>query len=303
MSVATRPVRGGSPAVRRRAGAVVRGYPWLLPTIVVFGLFSWYPLVRGVVLAFQDDNLVSPPIWVGLANFRYVLTDSLFRVAWVNTVEFLLLGLVLGYALPVLVAVAISEMRRLQGFLRFLVYVPVVLPPVVSVLLWKWFYDPATGLFNQVLSAVGLPSSPWIQSSSTAMVSLVLVATWSSFGATALVYVAALSGVSGRLYEAAELDGAGALRRLWHVTLPQLRYILLVMLLLQIIGTMQVFTEPFVLTGGGPNNSTTTVALQIYDYAFVYNDYGAAAALSVVLAAVLAVLTALYLWLTRRWAQ
>lgn len=184
-----------------------------------------------------------------------------------------------------------------------MIYLPVVLPPVVSVLMWQWFYDPSSGLFNEVLRALHLPTSQWIQSSGTAMVSLVLEATWAGFGGTALIYVAALQGVSGRLYEAAELDGAGFFHRLWHITLPQMRFILLVMLLLQVIGTMQVFTEPYVMTDGGPNNSTTTVVLQIYNYAFVDNNYGAAAGLSVILAGVLGLLTVVYLALTRRWSE
>jgi multiple sugar transport system permease protein len=295
--------------VARGAGAArplrrsLRGYSFLVPTLLIFGLFSWYPLVRGVVLAFQNDNLVAPSTWAGLANFHTVFHDTLFATAWKNTAEFVILGLLFGYGVPLIVALAISEMRHWRGFLRVLVYLPVVLPPVVSVLLWQWFYDPSSGLFNEVLRALHLPTSQWIQSSGSAMVSLVLEATWAGFGGTALIYVAALQGVSGRLYEAAELDGAGFFGRLWHITLPQMRFILLVMLLLQVIGTMQAFTEPYVMTDGGPNNATTTVVLQIYNYAFVDSNYGAAAALSLILAAVLGVLTVIYLALTRRWSQ
>jgi multiple sugar transport system permease protein len=134
-----------------------------------------------------------------------------------------------------------------------------------------------------------------------AMPSLVLEATWAGAGGAVLIYLAALSGVPTELYEAAELDGASVWRRLWHVTLPHLRPILLIMLLLQVINTFQVFTEPFVLTDGGPEDSTVTVLLLIYRYAFVNGDYGTAAALSVSLAAVLAVLSAVYLRLTRTW--
>jgi multiple sugar transport system permease protein len=278
-------------------------YPYLVPGLVVFGLFAWYPIVRGVVLAVQNDNLVAPPTFVGLDNFTRVVHDAFFALAWRNTFQFTAFGLVIGYAVPLVLAIAMSEMRHAQSYLRLLAYIPVVLPPVVSVLLWKWFFDPGAGLFNQILHGVGLPTSQWIQSPSSAMVSLVLEATWATFGATTLIYIASLKGISGALYEAAELDGAGFFRRIWHVTMPQLRYLLLVTVLLQVIATMQVFTEPYVMTDGGPSGSTTTVALLIYNYAFVYNDYGSAAALSVLLALVLAVLTGGYLALTRRWSH
>lgn len=292
-----------SPALTRRIKHSAGSYPFILPALLVFGLFSWYPIVKGIDLAFQHDNLVAPPRYVGWANFTRVLHDSMFGIAWRNTIEFTLLALVVGYAVPFVLAIAISEMRHLQGYLRLMAYLPVVLPPVVSILLWNWFYDPGTGLFNHVLHSAGLPTSQWTQSSNSALVSLLLTVTWSSFGTATILYTAALQGVPGSLYEAAELDGAGFARRLFHVTLPQMRYILLVMLLLQIIGTMQTFTAPYVMTDGGPNGSTTTVALLIYDYAFVDDNYGAAAALTVMLTVVLAVLTAVYLWLTKRWSD
>lgn len=292
-----------SSTTSRRLRHAAGSYPYVLPALLVFGLFAWYPMVKAVQLAFHRDNLVAPPQYVGWANFTRVFHDAMFTVAWRNTAEFTVLALLIGYVVPLFLAVAISEMRHLQGYLRLMAYLPVVLPPVVSILLWKWFFDPGSGLLNQILRGVGLPTSQWIQSSGTALVSLVLTMTWSSFGTATILYTAALQSVPGSLYEASELDGAGFMRRLWHVTLPQMRYILLVMMLLQIIGTMQTFTQPYVMTDGGPNGSTTTIVMLIYNYAFVYNNYGAAAALTVLLTLVLAVLTGAYLVLTRRWSH
>jgi multiple sugar transport system permease protein len=129
------------------------------------------------------------------------------------------------------------------------------------------------------------------------------MATWAAFGQGTVIFVAALMSIQSELYEAAEIDGASLLRRFWHVTLPQLRTVVLVLLLLQIIGTLQVFAEPFLLTGGGPENKTVTVLLLIYNYAFVYGDFGAATALSLLVAVVLAAVSALYLFVTRKWSQ
>ncbi|NYI03918.1 carbohydrate ABC transporter permease [Allostreptomyces psammosilenae] len=289
---------------RRRPGAARRALAalaFLLPTLLVFGYFAWWPILRSVTLSFQHTNLIDPPSWVGWANFGYVLTDPLLATTVRNTVWFVLLALVLGFPLPLFLAVVMSELRRFGALFRVLVYLPVVVPPVVAVLLWRWFYDPDYGLFNQALGLVGLGPYPWLQSTATAMPSLVLQATWAAAGSSVLIYLAALVSVPTELYEAAEIDGASIRRRLWHVTLPHLRGVLLVMLLLQIIGTFRVFTEPFVLTDGGPEDSTTTILLLIYRYAFVYGDYGAAAALGVLLAIALAALSAVYLRATRRW--
>ena len=158
------------------------------------------------------------------------------------------------------------------------------------------------GLFNTILGTVGIGPLPWLNSPGSAMPSIVLEATWAGAGNAVIIYLAALTSVRADLYEAAELDGAGVVRRVWHVMLPHLRGVILIMLLLQVIGTMQLFTEPLLFTGGGPQGSTMTVLLLIYNYAFVNGDYGAATALSVLLAAALAVLSAGFNLATRRWS-
>jgi multiple sugar transport system permease protein len=280
---------------------------FLLPTLVVFGAFSWYPIVRTVTMAFQHTNLVQPARWVGWDNFRTVWNDPLFPTAVKNTLYFAGLALVIGYPIPLAAAVIMSELRRSRGLFSVLAYLPVVIPPVVAVLLWKTFYDAGpTGVFNTVLGWVGLGPYPWLQSPHWAMPSLVLESTWANAGGTVIIYLAALRGVNRDLYEAAALDGAGVWRKVRHVTVPQLRGVLLVTMILQIIGTAQVFLEPYLFTSGGPNNSTVTVLLLIYDYAFgnsLGGDYGAATALSLMLAAVLAIFSAGYLRLTRSWSD
>lgn len=170
---------------------------------------------------------------------------------------------------------------------------------MVTALLWKWFYDPGAGLANETLRFLHLPTSNWSNGTDTALISLVIVATWANLGGTVLIYLAALQSIPGELYEAAELDGASLLQRVRYVTIPQTRFVILMLMLLQIIATMQVFTEPFVITGGGPESATVTVLYLIYKYAFLYNDFGGACALSVMLLVLLGVFSALYLRLTR----
>ncbi len=280
---------------------------FMLPLLVIFGAFSWYPIVRTAVMAFQHTNLVQAPTWVGLQNFSAVIHDPQTPTAVKNTAYFALLALVFGYPIPLAAAVLMSEVRNRRGTYSVLAYLPVVIPPVVAVLLWKTFYDASgTGVFNTIFGWIGLGPFPWLQSQSWAMPSLVLESTWANAGATVIIYLAALTAVNPELYEAASVDGAGIWRKVWHVTLPQLRGVLLVTLILQIIGTAQVFLEPYLFTSGGPANATLTVLLQIYDYAFgnsLGGDYGKATALSLMLAVFLALFSFVYLFATRSWSE
>nr|WP_185030289.1 sugar ABC transporter permease [Streptomyces candidus] len=275
-------------------------YGFLCAALFCFAMFAWWPIVKEVLLSFQQTNLVDEPTWVGLDNFRTVVEDPAFGQAWRNTLVFTLLALVCGFVVPFAVAIVLNELRHARAYLRFVVYLPVMLPPIVSVLLFRWFYDPGPGLFNQVLDVVGLPALAWLDSTDTALISLVIVSTWMNLGSGVLIYLAALQNIPGDLYEAAELDGAGILKRIRHVTIPQTRLILLLMLMLQIVATMQVFIEPYMLTGGGPENATVTVAYLMYQYAFVYGgNYGAGSALGLMLMIVLLTVAAVQLRLTR----
>ncbi|WP_338693460.1 sugar ABC transporter permease [Streptomyces sp. Q6] len=296
------PPRGPRPPTKRRRGARrnLIAYGFLCAALFCFAMFAWWPIIREVVLSFQQTNLVDDPEWVGLDNFRTVVDDPAFGQAWRNTLVFTLLALLCGYVVPFAVAIVLNELRHARAYLRFVVYLPVMLPPIVSVLLFRWFYDPGPGLFNQALDLVGLPTLSWLDSTSTALISLVIVSTWMNLGSGVLIYLAALQNIPGDLYEAAELDGAGILKRIWHVTIPQTRLILLLMLMLQIVATMQVFIEPFMLTGGGPENATVTVVYLMYQYAFVYGgNYGAGSALGLMLMVVLLAVAAVQLRLTR----
>ncbi len=313
-TVAARMRRTGT-SVRRGHGGVIgwvrRGglsaLIFALPMLIIFGVFSWWPIVRSVIMSFQRTNLVAPARWVGWSNFSYVLTDPDLPTAIRNTGYFALLALIIGFPLPLVCAVLMSSVRRGKGLYSVLAYLPVVVPPVVAVLLWKFFYDGSpTGVFNTVLGWVGLGPYAWLSSPHMVMPALVVESTWAAAGGTIIIYLAALLGVPGELYDAAEVDGAGIWSKIWHVTLPQLRGVLFITFILQIIGTVQVFLEQYLFTGGGPDNATLTILLMIYNYAFAHSlggDYGAATALSVMLAVVLAILSLIYFRLTSAWSK
>jgi multiple sugar transport system permease protein len=299
------------PRKRRRTpmswfrGGGMSNLVFMLPLLIVFGIFSWNPIVQSIIMSFQKTNLITSE-FVGIDNFVNVLQDPLLGRAMLNTLYFALLALVFGFPLPILLAVLMSEVRRGKGVYSALAYLPVIIPPVVAVLLWKFFYDASpTGVFNTIIGAFGIPPQPWIQNAASAMPSLVLEATWAAAGGSIIIYLAALLSVPPELYDAAEVDGASIWRKIWHVTLPQLRGVIFVMLILQVIATAQVFLEPFLFTGGGPANATVTVLLLIYRYAFqnsLGGDYGEATALSLMLALFLALLSFLYFKATERWS-
>jgi len=277
------------------------GHAFLLGALVCFAVFSWYPMVRGFIMSFQRTRR-GETSWVGWQNFERIVNDPSFTKAWQNTLTFTLLALVLGYALPFVIAILLNELRHAQGYLRALVYLPVMLPPASALFLFKYAYQPGEGgLFNFILNSLGLPMSNWTQSTTMTLPSLVIASTWMNMGGAILIYLAALQGIPGELYEAAELDGAGILGRIRHVTIPQTRLILSLMLMLQIVATMQLFIEPLILAGGaGVQDSATSVVYLIYQHAFYQNDFHGAAALGVMLLLALAGFSAVYVRLSPR---
>jgi multiple sugar transport system permease protein len=299
-SSAPPPVRiAGRRSLRRKLRDNLTGHAFLLGAVICFAFFSWYPMIKEIIMSFQRTRR-GVTTWVGWANYERIWNDPSFGAAWRNTLLFTLLALVLGYALPFFVAIVLNELRHAQGYLRVLVYLPVILPPAAGLLLFQYLYDPSdAGILNYLLTSVGLPKSQWVQSPDTTVLSLVLASTWLNMGGAVLIYLAALQSIPGDLYEAAEIEGAGILRRIWHVTIPQTRLILSLMFLLQVVATMQVFIEPLILAGGnGVQDSATSLVYLMYNHAFRLGDLNGAAALGVMLLLVLIVFSALYVRLS-----
>jgi multiple sugar transport system permease protein len=289
----------GRRSFRRRLAENLTGHGFLLGAVLCFALFSWYPMVKEIIMSFQRTRR-GVTTWVGWTNYERIWNDPSFVAAWRNTILFTLMALVLGYALPFVIAVVLNEFRHAQGYLRILVYLPVILPPAAGLLLFKFIYDASpSGILNYLFGLVGLPQQGFVQDPNTAVLSLVIASTWLNMGGAVLIYLAALQSIPGDLYEAAELEGAGVLRRVWHVTMPQTRLILSLMFLLQVVATMQVFVEPLILAGGnGIEDSATSLVYLMYNHAFKLNDLNGAAALGVMLMLVLLVFSALYVWLS-----
>jgi multiple sugar transport system permease protein len=255
------------------------GLLFLLPALVVFAVFQWYPIVQNFLLTFQSYVPGFDKEWIGFANISYVLHDPKLPKALLNTLQFVGICLAIGFVVPIIAAIAIMEIRKGRGFFRLAVYVPNIIPGIALYIIWRWIFNPSVGLLNQFIGLFGAHPHQWLLSSKEVLVSLSLMATWANFGATAVLYMASLTTISPELYEAAELEGAGFLRRVRHVTLPGISGTINLLLVLQLIATFQVLQEPFVMTSGGPNNASLTVMLLIYNYAFVDIQFGRAGAL------------------------
>lgn len=268
-------------------------YLFLLPALVLLGVFTFYPVVVGTALSLFDYNVITPPRFVGLAHFQALGHDRYFWTALGNSVRYLLVVPVLQ-ASGILLALWVRRPLRGMAVFRALYYLPVITSIVVVGLLWRWLYDDS-GLLNYVLLRLGLIHAPvhWLTDPSLALYAVMAVTWWKGLGYYMVIYLAGLEAIPPTYEEAAALDGAGPLARLLRVTLPLLRPSILLATTLSAISALRVFEEVYVMTGGGPVYSTYTVFYYMFDQAFTALHLGYAAAVGVVLAAVTVVFSVL----------
>ena len=266
------------------------GMMFLLPAIAVFCLFLWTPIAKGIVYSFMNIDFVNGSYFVGFENYREVFASRDTGIAVRNTIYYMFLGIVIGFWVPSLVAIAISELRWFQGSMRLLVYLPNIVPAVVLYTMWQYLYDPL-GPINQFLSWFGMDTILWLADKGMAMIAIVISETWQNFGTTTLIYLAAVVGIPKDQYEAAEIDGAGVLQRIRYITIPGIRHIFVLLFIMQLIGTSQGFQTHIAMTGGGPNNATLTYMYQLTNEAFTRFDYGKASAMGVLMFVVLTTLS------------
>lgn len=265
------------------------GYLFLVPAIVIFIVFLWVPIAKGMVYSFYHIDFVNGNTFVGLDNYAKVLNNPDVLLSVKNTLYYMLLCLVIGFWVPIAASIAISELRIFQGFARIAAYLPYVVPGVVLYGLWRWMYDPV-GPINALLGSFGLDPVAFVSDPNWSMVSLVFMETWQQFGSAMLIYLAGVLSVPRDWYESAEIDGAGVWSRIRYITLPALRNLIVLMLILQLIGTSQAYQSQLAMLDGGPNKATLTYALLTVKYAFTQLDYGAGTALGVLMFLALVVL-------------
>ncbi|GAB6106470.1 carbohydrate ABC transporter permease [Fusibacter bizertensis] len=275
---------------------------WLimLPSILLFAFFVWAPLFENVRLSLFDAQGIRTVKFVGIENYLRVFTNPSFLPALKNTFYYIFWSLLLGFWAPIVIASLITETLYFKGLFRVGVYFPNILPGLASVMLWGFFFRPGkTGVLNILLDKVGIDPFTWLTTPGWTIPLIVLTLTWKAAGSTALIYMAAISNINQDLYEAATIDGASPFKRFLHIMLPSILSLGKTLLILQIIAVFQILYEPLVMTNGGPNNASISIMQLVYKYAFQDYNYPMAAALSVMICAVLVVLTIVYFKVTK----
>ena len=278
-------------------GGVICASPWLIGFVV----FGGGPMLFSLIISFCDYDILNAPRFVGTANYRGMSSDDLLPTAIWNTV-YMVIGVPLSMAVGLGLAMLLNMKARGIALWRTLFYLPAVVPMVVSSVLWIWILNPQGGLINLCLEAIGIEGPRWLQSAQWSKTSLILMGLWTA-GSGMIVWLAGLNGIPQSLYEAASIDGANKWRQFLNVTLPQLTPYIFFNMLMGLIGTFQIFGQAFVMTGGGPENSTLFYVYHLFNYAFRYGRMGYASALAWGLFVVVLGLTIVQLQLSKRWVH
>lgn len=292
-------VRARTTAPRRRP----RNDLWLAlvfiaPAAVGFAVFLAWPTVRGIYLSFTSYNLLTEPEFTGLQNYARLVQDSIFWHSMVVTVEYVLINIVIQTVVALFIAVMMHRLTK-STFVRGIVLAPYLVSNVVAALVWLWILDTQLGIGNEMLAALGLDRIPFLQSDVWGIPSIALINVWRHVGYTALLIFAGLQSLPETVYEAGRIDGASEWKMFWRITVPLLRPILSLVLIITVIGSFQVFDTVAVTTQGGPANATNVVQNYIYNLAFGRFQFGYASAVSVALLIVLSIITIIQYRLTR----
>ena len=283
--------RAGSGAVRLRRS--VYPYVWISPALLVFGVFTLLPLAAGVALSLVGWDGIHAARWQGLANYVQVLQDQTFWQALGHNVIYAV-GTVVGkIVLALVLAVLLNRALRGRAVFRTVLFMPVVMSFVVVGLIWSWIYNYNFGLLNAIVGALGLQAwkQDWLGNASIALGALIVVDIWKWFGFHMVINLAGLQSIPNELYEAARIDGASAWQSFWHVTLPLLKPVTMINVLLATSGAFNVFDLVYVMTEGGPVNATDVAMLHIYTQAFQFYRFGYAAAMSYILLILVGIVT------------
>ena len=286
-----------------QAREALKGYAFISPWLIGFLAFTLIPIGLSFYYSLCNYSLLQPPAYRGLENYRALMDDKIFWLALRNTFYYAGLALPLGLICALAVALLLNTKIRGQGFYRAIVFLPSIVPASASAMIWLWLFNPKLGLINLVLTRLGIHDPPaWVADRTWAMPALAFISIW-GVGNTVVIYLAGLQDVPRELYEAAEIDGATAWRQVWHVTLPTISPVIFFNLITAIIGTMNFFVLPFIMTQGGPNRATYFYTYYLYDNAFIYLKMGYASAMAWVQLLMVLALTGLAFWTSRHWVH
>ncbi len=279
------------------------GYAFIAPWLLGFLAFTAYPLLDSLYLSLTRYNIVQPPVWVGGANYKHLFSaDPLFWKSLGVTFQFAALSVPLGIAAGVGLALLLNLKLRGMGVYRTIFFLPSIVPTVASSVVFLWLLNPEIGLINRLLHAAHLPGPNWLQDTHWALWSLVLLSLW-GVGGSMVIYLAGLKDIPAYLYEAAVIDGASSWQQLRHITLPILSPVIFFNLIMGVIGVFQYFTQAYIMTQGGPEDSTHFYALYVFEQAWRYLNMGYASAMGWVLFVVVMAVTGGLFATQRRWVH
>ena len=290
----------------RRLAAIPAGVWFVAPALTLIGLFFFLPVAASLLLSFTDFDIyalgrLDRLRFIGLENYRRLLNDPMFWTALKNTLYFVIVGGPLSVLASLGAALLVNHrLTRFQGVFRALLFLPVVTTLVAVAVVWRYLYHPRHGFLNYVLGWVGLPPIDWLGDPDWAMPAIILMAVWKNFGFNMVVFIAGLQSIPRRLYEAAEIDGADGWAQFRYITLPMLAPTFLFVTVITLIGYFQLFAEPYVMTQGGPADSTLSVALLMFQEGFRWWNLGYAAAVAFVLFLIILAGTLIQAWLRRK---
>jgi len=270
--------------------------PWLIGLVA----FYLYPIASSLYYSFTDYNVLRPATWIGLDNYSTILHDPLFWTALGNTLFMIVVGIPIFTVADIAVAILLNTKVPGQTFFRAVVFLPTLIPVVVLSILWERILDPQAGLLNNLLQSVNIAGPGWFASLEWAKPSFILMTLWGT-GNAVVIYLAGLQDVDRTLYEASDVDGANWLHKVWFVTLPSLSPVIMFNVILAIIASFQFFTQAFIITNGGPINSTLFYSLYLYQNAFSYLHMGYASGLAWILLVITLGLTLLVLRSSAKW--
>jgi multiple sugar transport system permease protein len=276
---------------------------FLLPSAAPLMVFTIVPMVSSLWVSLHRWNLISPMQWVGVDNYRNLLSDPTTRDVFEHTLIYVVGYLPLVYVGGLALAMALNQRLHGQSFFRATYFLPVVTSWVVVALVWKWMLNPSNGLVNQILGALGLPQPGWWTDPTWALPSVILSSAWKDLGFVMVILLAGLQTIPAELLDAAKVDGANAWQRFWRITLPLLSPSTFFVVVISLINGFQVFDQVYVMTKGGPAGSSQVVVGQIFDLTFRYGRAGEASALSWILFALILIFTAVQMRGQRRWVH
>ena len=267
-----------------------------VPALIILSLFVFYPLVRNMIYSFQSFTLSSvAKEWVGLKNYMTLFSDKIILTCLKNNILYALISIVIQVGFGLVLAAVLEDVafRKLSPVLRSIYFVPTVISMTVVCLLFEFIYNSQIGLLNSFLEIIGLPglSRIWLGSKKTAMFSVIAVSQWQSTGYVTMLFIVAIQKIPKDLYEAAQVDGAGKIKRFFYITVPQVRQMFFVTMILTVSGAFTVFNEPYILTGGGPGTATMVLSLHMYQTGFVKNNMGYASTIAMVIFVITALLS------------